>query len=357
MRKILQSILVPWFAAIIVCTSPVVHAQTIPPATQVSVSTNNFNFFSVPATGKTVQAALDAIDNLSTNFAIDSSGWIFINPTQETVQASLNWLDANLAIITTNWSVLALGTNRSYQSFFDAIDGALTVGTNGFTYLNPSNGTLRALFESVDDALAPEALTASQIGINTNPTLSSLGFAGTNTVQDVLNSFATNNVTQVQLRQFIASYSNQYILSDSWGQTASFSAGPHAADAFVTLLPTNVTSNLFIQVSAGWFQPRQPALVYSIDMALEGTTPAYAIGDDTVAFGVRQSNVLTGEVKLWTDQQMWNRAKTVRANLAITTGLSTNERVSFILNSTTNMTVGSWGAYPKAVGTTVSPTP
>ena len=165
--------------ALTLATTLAATAQEKPPAWQSVVYTNGLS--------AALRAALQPDERGQTN----------------SVQAVLNAISdllgdgtaIGISVDTNGWLVLKPNTNN-VQSTFDFLDDWLNV-TNAGAYLDPSltnDVSLQAIIDAINEALAPESLTASQIGISTNG-LGGLMQAGTtnplsdtNTVQDALDA-------------------------------------------------------------------------------------------------------------------------------------------------------------------------
>lgn len=123
-------------------------AQTRMPARQVEADTNMVNIaISLPFT---VQAALDWID---ANWpALSSESWSNLDPAEDTVQSVFDWVDDNwqAELDDSGWLFLD-PESPTTQSVFNWIDTYMGIDTNGWGYLAPTASTAQATFTWLDE--------------------------------------------------------------------------------------------------------------------------------------------------------------------------------------------------------------
>jgi len=354
-------------------------AQTLPPATQVTVSTNDWQHITPddPTSARLrVQYTLDKIDNLFSDLVLDSSGWDVIAPVvSNNAQSAFDWLDNYLNISTNNFHALNPTNSESMQVILDDLDDYLTVYTNGWDYLNPTNVTsLQAFFDAVDTALAPTALTASQIGISTNNLGGLIQYgntnpiSGTNTVQDALDALnrdalgpnhiygAANQSAEsgfyVRPVALTASYTNTQVLAF----TASTSGTSFNATYFVPV--TNSGNVIGLRV-----QPAAHGLLAIISTAMYGYSADGIAAGDAFTIGINP-HVPFGTPTSgggWYEQAHFvSGTKYGRAQMDYVTVLNSNSTFVFdvtVANTTGSITSAFWGSFAYIIGTTATPTP
>lgn len=160
-------------------------AQTLMPARQVSANTNGWT--SVAPTATTAQASFDWID--LNWMRVSTNAWSVLRPVGPTVQFSFDfidgWLQTNAMLDSDDWNYLLGGTNSGKvypQPVADWIDAYMGINSTNWVFLDPTQETSQATFDFIDLNVPRVADGVDTIGftVGTNATLYGLKGQGIN---------------------------------------------------------------------------------------------------------------------------------------------------------------------------------
>jgi len=150
----------------------------------IRVGTNTMEYQDeVPASRMwlSAQHIFDSIDHTLQDFSICSTNWVYLDPTQETSQATFDWIDTYMGINSTNWVYLD-PTQETSQATFDWIDTYMGINSTNWVFLDPTQETSQATFDFIDLNVPRVADGVDTIGftVGTNATLYGLKGQGIN---------------------------------------------------------------------------------------------------------------------------------------------------------------------------------